>query len=127
VAVILRRDLDSARARRLHGQRINGKRVLGVDRFELRRQERARGKLQHVVRPVTEHDRRRVDREAAGERLFQLEAIAIRIAREIDDRTLDRPLRERGDADRILVGRQLDDAGFGESQLAGQLEMGLPG
>ena len=121
VAVVLRRHHDRARAARLRGERIHRERVLGQHRGAAGSEEGERHQLEHVVRAVAEDDRRRVDAVARRERLLQLEAVAVGVARDPADRRLDRRASPRADAARVLVRGELDDAGFVEPHLARQL------
>ena len=92
--------------------------MLRVDGLQGRREERARGKLEHVVGAVAEDDLRHVDAVTPRQRRFQLEAVAVGIARDIGERRLHRLHRERTHAERILVRRQLDDVVRIEFQFA---------
>ena len=60
-------------------------------------------------------------RRSGAERLLQLEAVAVGIAREIVEHARIAALRERAHAERILVRGELDDARFVEPQLAREL------
>src|SRR5438067_1606103 len=80
-----------------------------TDRRASRSQEGSRDELEHIIRAVAEHDRRHIDAVTRGERLLQLEAVAVGIARDIGERGVDRRARARADAAWILVGGELDD------------------
>ena len=112
MTVVLRRNHDRARAARLRREGIHRERVLREHRGASRCEEGERHQLEHVVRAVAEHDRVHVDVEARGERGLQLEAVAVRIAADFAERGVDRGTRARTDAERVLVGGQLDDRRF---------------
>ncbi len=103
VAVVLRRHHDRTGAARLSGERVDGERMLRIHRRAPRPEERKRDQLQGVVRAVAEHDRRRVHAVALGQRRFQLEAVAVGVARHLADCRLDGGAGARADAARVLV------------------------
>ena len=127
MAVILRRHDDRARAARLRREWVDGKRVLRHDGGAAGPEEGKREELEHVIRAVAEHDGQEVDAVALRERLLQLEAVAVRIARDITERRVDCRPRARPDAARVLVGGELDDAALIETHLARQLGNRLSG
>jgi hypothetical protein len=127
VAVVLRRHDDRARAARLRGERVDGEAMLREDRRASRSEEGERHQLEHVVRAVAEHDRGHVDAITPGERRFQVEAVAVGIARDLADRRLDRGAGARADAVRILVRGELDDSLLLQPELAGELGDRLAG
>ena len=127
VAEVLRRHHDRARAARLRGERIDREAVLREHRRAARPEEGERDQLEHVVRAVAEHDRAHVDVVAPGERLLQLEAVAVRVARDVAERRLDRGARARADAARVLVRGELDDAALVQAHLARELGDRLAG
>ena len=125
VAIVHRRHDDGARTARLCRQRIDRERVLRHYRGTPGSEEGERHELEHVVRAVAEHDRWHLDAIAPGKRLLQLEAVAIRVARDLRERRVDRRARPRADAARILVRGQLDDGFLVHPHLARQLRDGL--
>jgi hypothetical protein len=68
VAEFARRNDDRARAARLRRERIHRERVLRVHGRQARAEKRERDELEHVVRPVAEHDLRHVDAVALRQR-----------------------------------------------------------
>jgi hypothetical protein len=64
---------------------------------------------------------RRLHPEFFADCLLQFEGIAVGIQRNTRQRIRNRPLRQRADAQRILVGRQLDDAGLVKPEFSGKL------
>ena len=55
------RRLDARSTRVLDLQRVDRKRMLRIHGFARRRQKRARGRVEHVVGAVAEHDLRHLD------------------------------------------------------------------
>jgi hypothetical protein len=127
VAIVLRRHDDRARAARLRGERIHREAVLREHRRAAGAEEGERDQLKHVVRAVAEHDRARVDAVALRERLLELEAVAVGVARDLADRRLDRGAGARADAARVLVRRELHDRALVQPHLARELGDRLAG
>ena len=121
VPVVPRRHLDALRAPRVRRERVDGERVLRVDRLVAGRQERLRDELEHVVAAVAEHEALGRDAVALRERRTQREAVAVGIARDVGRRRRDRREHLRARAARVLVRRELDDARRVERKLAGEL------
>ena len=61
------------------------------------------------------------DPVTGGQRLLQLEAVAVRVAGELLQLRLDRLACQGAHAERVFVGRELDDTAFLQPHLSGQL------
>ncbi len=115
------------RAARVRGERIHGERVLRVDGGVARLQVRHRRELEDVVAAVAEHELRRRRRRAAAQRVLQVIAVAVRIARDVGRGGRDRRQDLRAGSARILVRRELHDRRRVEMELARDVLDGLPG
>src|SRR5690606_41090413 len=116
---------DPARSGRLRRQRIDCESVLRVHRARSRREEGARHHLQNVVGTVAEHDALGRHAKLRAERLLELVAAAVGVARELGDGGRDRGRRLGAHAERVFVRGELDDVGFAQPQLARELGDGL--
>ena len=110
MAEIGRGHADARRPHRLRRQRIHRKSMGRVHRLVAHREESARGQFQHVVGAVAQHDARMFDAIAPGQRILQIETVAVRIQSDGFDRLVHRGHGQRAATERVLVGGQLDDA-----------------
>src|SRR6266704_7210519 len=85
------------------------------------REKHSRRHLQEVVRAVADDDAFLRNAVAARERRLQLEGVAVGITPDLGEHFLDRRLRLRRYAERILVRGELDDFFFVQPHLAGEL------
>ena len=117
------RHLDTTCTHGLGGQRIHREGMLRVHRAGVGPQEGAGCKLEDVVRAIAEHDLIALHPEARGQGRLQAIAIAVGIQGQGFQHVVHGLQGVRTDAERILVGGQLDD--LREAQLTLQLGSGL--
>ena len=99
--------------------------ILGEHGRATGREKDARHQIENVVRTIAEHDALHADARPLGQRLFQQEAV--RVARQVRHRLFRSGTRFRAHAERIFVGRQLDDLVDCEPISRANWVIGLPG
>ena len=125
VAVVARRHDDRARTDFLGGQCIHRERILRVDDRFARLDKRMRGQFEGVIGAIAQRDPAGRHIVAAGQRRLELETVRIGIAAELAERRHDGLARRIRHAQRVLVGRELDDAVFTQAVLAREFGNGL--
>ncbi|MNT08400.1 hypothetical protein D3C72_1431420 [compost metagenome] len=121
MAVIACLHLDGARADFLRGERIDGKRVFGIDDRLARPHQRMGGQLQDVVAAVAERQPFGRDIVLRRKLRLQLETVTVRIAAQLIHRRRNRGPGGGRHAERVLIRGQLDDTRLVEPELTRHL------
>ena len=119
MAKILGRHGDQFGACRKRSDRINSKSMLRKNRRATRRQKNASNHIQHIVGAITEHDALHAEAGMIGQRALQTEVIRVTLQR--TKRFFQRHLRLRAHAQRVFVGRELDDTLYRKPHFTGEL------
>ena len=119
MAEILRRHNDQFSTGGQGCQRVNSKGVLRKYRRPARSKKNTGDQIEDIVRAVAEHDALYAEPGVIGERFFQVKIVGIALQR--PGRLFQRRLGLRAHAQWILVGSKLDDLGYRNTHLAGQL------
>ena len=127
MAEVLRWHLDTTGARRLGGQGVDRKGVAGIDGFAIRTEKSPGGQLKDIVGTVAENDLIQGHTVTPVQGILQLEAVAVGVAGNVCQRRLNGRPGLLADAQRVLVGGQLDDGRLRQPHLPGQFGDRLAG
>lgn len=116
---VARLDCPPLGAHGLGGDRVDGEGVLAEHCIQTRSQVGAGDQIENVVGTVPGH-LPGLHAAARGQLALELEAVAIRIARQLRQFGADRLQRFRTGAERVLVARQFHDRRRVDAELAGQ-------